>query len=197
MARHSSPPRRRPLSAADWVEAALTALAEGGLAAVAVEPLARRLGATKGSFYWHFPTRDALIAAALAEWERAETEQVIARVSVVRDPAERLRALAAASIEDRAGGLRDAALAASADHPLVQPVLQRVTARRLAYLSELFVELGWPAAMARRRGLLLYSSYLGLFHYLRATGPADLTDADLRAYSHDLVDAFVQRPLVR
>ena len=118
---------------------------------------------------------------------------MIARVRVVRDPAERLRALAAASIEDRTGGLRDAALAASADHPLVKPVLQRVTARRLAYLTDVFVELGWPKAAARRRGLLLYSSYLGLFHYLRAMGPAGLSDAELRAYTDDLVDAFVRR----
>ena len=178
------------------MRAALEAIAEGGLAAVAVEPLARRLGTTKGSFYWHFPNRDALIAAALAEWERVETEQVIERVSVVRDPAERLRALTAAAFADRAGGLRDAALAASADHPLVKPVLRRVTERRVAYLTDVFVELGWPEAVARRRGLLLYSSYLGLFHYLRATGPAGLSDAELHGYTQDLVDAFVRRRAV-
>ena len=177
MARQSPPSPRPRLTATDWVRAALEAIAEGGLAAVAVEPLARRLGTTKGSFYWHFPNRDALIAAALAEWERVETEQVIERVSVVRDPAERLRALTAAAFADRAGGLRDAALAASADHPLVKPVLQRLTARRLTYVTGVFVELGWPEADARRRALLLFSSYPGLFHYLRATSSAGLTEA--------------------
>ncbi len=185
--------RSRPrLAAADWVQAALAAIAEGGLAAVAVEPLARRLEVSKGSFYWHFPNRDALVAATLEEWERAETERPIERVRVVGDPAERLRALTAAAFADRTGGLRDAALAASADHPLVQPVLRRVTARRLAYLADAFAELGCPEADARRRALLVYTAYLGLFHYLRATGPAGLTEAELRAYARDLLDAFVQ-----
>jgi AcrR family transcriptional regulator len=54
-----------PLSKADWTEAALDALAGDGLSNVAVEPLARRLGATKGSFYWHFANRAELIAATL------------------------------------------------------------------------------------------------------------------------------------
>jgi len=45
----------------DWVEAARSAMVEGGIDAVAVEPLARRLGVTKGSFYWHFKDRRALL----------------------------------------------------------------------------------------------------------------------------------------
>ena len=53
------------LSADDWSAAALQQIGEQGVPALAVEPLARRLGVTKGSFYWHFPTRDALLQAAL------------------------------------------------------------------------------------------------------------------------------------
>jgi AcrR family transcriptional regulator len=73
------PPRQR-LSASDWTAAALDALAAGGLAAVAVEPLATRLGTTKGSFYWHFTNRDALLRAVLERWERTDTEDVITYV---------------------------------------------------------------------------------------------------------------------
>src|SRR5689334_11922394 len=58
------------LTAEDWADAALDALATGGLEAVAVEALARRLKVTKGSFYWHFGNRDELIKAALEAWER-------------------------------------------------------------------------------------------------------------------------------
>src|SRR5215831_599523 len=81
------------LSADDWAGAALAALAEGGLAAVAVEPLAARLGATKGSFYWHFANRSALQEAAVLRWEERHTEAVIARLAGLADPAERLRRL--------------------------------------------------------------------------------------------------------
>ena len=52
--------QRITLTAANWAEAALDAIAENGIEAVAVEPLARRLGVTKGSFYWHFTHREAL-----------------------------------------------------------------------------------------------------------------------------------------
>jgi AcrR family transcriptional regulator len=44
----------------DWIRAAGRRLAQGGAAAVAVEALARDLGVTKGSFYWHFRDRAAL-----------------------------------------------------------------------------------------------------------------------------------------
>ena len=61
--------RQGRLTADDWAQAALDLISEQGVAAVAVEPLARRLGVTKGSFYWHFPSRDALLQAALERWE--------------------------------------------------------------------------------------------------------------------------------
>src|SRR3546814_6866850 len=63
------------LSAEDWAQAALDVVAESGVAAVAVEPLARRLGVTKGSFYWHYPSREALLEAALSRWEAYEQEE--------------------------------------------------------------------------------------------------------------------------
>ena len=56
--------RSRRLSADDWAREALEQIAETGVSSVAVEPLARRLGVTKGSFYWHFPSREALLQAA-------------------------------------------------------------------------------------------------------------------------------------
>src|SRR5688500_18331891 len=81
------------LTVDDWTAAALEAMAGGGLAAVAVEPLATRLGATKGSFYWHFANRDALIEAAVLRWEREHTEAVIGLINAQPDPLARLRLL--------------------------------------------------------------------------------------------------------
>src|SRR5436190_23787150 len=84
---------RSRLAAADWAAAALEAFGEGGLAAVAVEPLAVRLGATKGSFYWHFANREALVTAALALWEQRSTEAKIFALDAEPDPVARLRML--------------------------------------------------------------------------------------------------------
>jgi AcrR family transcriptional regulator len=186
-----SSPSSRPLSAADWVQAAMAAIVEGGVAAVAVEPLALRLGATKGSFYHHFANRDALIAAALDDWERSQTEAVIERLELIADPGARLRAVTAAALADRAGGMRDAALVASAGHPQVGPVVKRVTARRLGYLTEMYVALGFSTPAAGRRALLLYTSYLGLFGYLRAGLGDEDGEAERRAYADELLTALV------
>jgi AcrR family transcriptional regulator len=83
---------RTRLSRRAWVQAALDAIAEGGLAAVAVVPLAKQLGATKGSFYWHFANRGALVEAALADWEQSHTAAVIAEIEASSDdPLQQLR----------------------------------------------------------------------------------------------------------
>ena len=84
---------RARLSAADWEQAALDVVAAEGVAALAVESLARVLGVTKGSFYWHFPTRDALLKAAIDRWERRDEDEIISQVEAISDPRLRLRDL--------------------------------------------------------------------------------------------------------
>lgn len=178
------PPRQRlsRLSKADWTAAALEALAEGGLAAVAVEPIAARLGATKGSFYWHFPNREALVTATLELWERTDTESVIAAIEAEPAGFSRLRTLIVSAVTGHGGrGSRvELALQATARHPLVAPVLSRVTRRRLDYLTELFTELGFASGEAARRAQLAYASYLGILQLAHATpGQADVSPAYL------------------
>src|SRR3954452_16256300 len=70
MARASQVKQEKParLDAEAWIAAAFDALAEGGIDAVRVEPLAKTLDITKGSFYWHFADRRALFDAMLASW---------------------------------------------------------------------------------------------------------------------------------
>src|SRR5262249_8826103 len=146
----------------DWITAALGAIADGGLAAVGVEPLAARLGATKGSFYWHFANRAALPEPPIRRWERGPTTDVAAEITAPADaPPAQFRRLVAGVIEraeqDRVGP----ALLASATPPAVAPALERVTATRLNLIAALLRRLGFPQAEARRRALLAYSAYLG------------------------------------
>ena len=55
------------------MRAARLALLEGGPGAVRVETLARKLRVSKGSFYWHFKDREALLEALLREWEEEKS----------------------------------------------------------------------------------------------------------------------------
>lgn len=179
-----------------WVQAALDAIAEGGLAAVAIVPLAKRLGATKGSFYWHFESREALVEAALADWEHSRTTAVIAEIEAAsEDPLQQLRLLFKRVTELAARDRIELALLATADHATVQPVLDRVTRRRIEFTARLFQRLGLPRAEARRRALLAYSAYLGHAQLVHAT-PQLLprTQAAKRAYLDDVLAALTSPP---
>ena len=55
-------------SRADWVDAAWQTLGEAGVDGVRVEALARKLGVTKGSFYWHFKNRQDLVDTLFERW---------------------------------------------------------------------------------------------------------------------------------
>ena len=180
---------RKRLSAHDWTAAALAALARGGIAAVAVEPIAASLGATKGSFYWHFSSRDALLESALLEWERTDTDDVISLVEAEPDLRRRLRRLLAVALGDgtRRGERVELALQPAADHPLVAPVLARVTQRRLGYLAALFEELGFSPEEARQRSMLAYTAYLGHAQLAHATPGVAPAGPELPAY----VDAVI------
>jgi AcrR family transcriptional regulator len=187
---------RRRLSRQVWVRAALEAIAEGGLAAVAVVPLAKRLGATKGSFYWHFPSREALVEAALADWEQSHTTAVIAEIEAASDdPLAQLRLLFKRVTELAARDRIELALLATADHPTVRPVLDRVTRRRIDFVARLFQRLGLSQAESRRRALLAYSAYLGYAQLVHAT-PELLprTQAARRAYLNDVLTALTRAP---
>jgi AcrR family transcriptional regulator len=181
------------LSREDWAAAALDALSSGGLAAVAVEPMAARLGATKGSFYWHFRSRDELIDAALQLWRHASTTSVIDSVQATAAPAEvRLRQLITQVFAPQARTGADLALLADADHPLVAPALADVTKQRLDYVTTLFRQLGFPEERARRRALLAYSAYLGQLQLLRSA-PHLLpeTESATSAYADDVFAALL------
>jgi len=184
-------PRPARLEAKAWEEAALAALETQGLAGVAVEPLARTLGVTKGSFYWHFTDRAALLQAALARWEARATESVIAWLATVDDPRERLvQLITRVSLSDRTWRIHIALGSATAE-PAVALALERVSRRRIGYLQECYALLGNNPRAARRAALLAYASYLGLTR-LRLEAPRELPEgASLRAYTEHVVAALV------
>ncbi len=174
-------PTGRALGPEDWAAAALDAMREGGAGEVRVEAIARRIGATKGSFYWHFGSRSELLAAALQRWEELETDAVIAEIDASPVPQAKLRSLL--GLVARAAGPTDlgVVLARDAAHDeQVADALGRVVARRTAYVAGLLVELGWEPERANERAVLVYSSYVGLATLSALPGwrPPDGYDAD-------------------
>ncbi|MTD45568.1 TetR family transcriptional regulator [Conexibacter sp. W3-3-2] len=182
--------RRPSKDPQDWIDAALAAVEEGGLAAVAVEPLARRLGVTKGSFYHHFADRPALLRAMLAAWEDRFVRAQQVEFDAIPDPRERLHRLLHLAYVD----LRPTVivrLLAAVDDPDVAQALARAAEVRIGMLERTFRQLGLPPARARHRAAATYGAYLGLAQ-LRTQVP-DLFDSPraLRAHVRDLEAALL------
>jgi AcrR family transcriptional regulator len=144
-----------------WVEEGLLALQEDGPAALAADRMAKRLGVSRGSFYWHFTSAVDFEAAVLAEWEDRWTNRIIAAVqSGTGTPRERLLALI-----EKTGG-QDAGLYASAkrmtrQHPDHHDAMQRIDERRIAFVAGMLVEGGVPALVASQRARIIYSWAMG------------------------------------
>ena len=123
-----------------WINEGLRALAVGGPDAVRIEALARRLGVTKGGFYWYFDDRAALLDEMLNAWERVSIDEAIERVEGrggdARARLRRLFELASSNgkmlktdLAVRDWARRERAVAAR---------LRRVDNRRMEYMRSLF-----------------------------------------------------------
>jgi AcrR family transcriptional regulator len=158
----------RSMSKSDWMRAARLALLQGGVASVRIEKLARELGVTKGSFYWHFSDREALLEALLEEWE-SEADLLIGAIgapSVVGMPAllERIAHNVVASEKGEVPS--DAAIFGWA---AVDPqIARRVNAAEAERVSLLAVMIG-DAAKAE----LVYMAYLGFILRRRHSANAE------------------------
>lgn len=193
-ARNGDTAAKASLSREAWGEAALEALAVGGLEAVAVEPLARRLGVTKGSFYWHFPSREALLREALALWEKRETVDVRAGVDELADPYERIVRLFKQGNASYKAGRLYLALAASTDDPVVGEVVRRVSSNRLAFLHRCYLDLGLSASEAHLWSTFAYATFIGNQQVHRDTPEQFPAGEDFRAYFKLMLKTLIPRP---
>ena len=145
-----------------WIDAALEALAEGGPDAVRVEVLAVRLGVSKGGFYWHFPSRQALVEEMLDAWHRRATDDVIERVeSYSADARAKLQQLFDVAMSGD-GLAEELAIRdwSRRDRGVAQR-LHQVDDRRMKYLRSLFAEICADEDEVEARSLLAFSLYIG------------------------------------
>lgn len=179
------------LSADDWAQGALDLIAEAGVSAVAVEPLARRLGVTKGSFYWHFPAREALLVAALERWETHEQEAVFGQLEAITDPGQRLRALFQLVAHEFKSHIIYSELLKALDHPAVQPVIERVSKRRMDYLTASFRQTGLNRSDAQHRARLTYAAYVGFLQLNLQLQQQRLQHDEFEAYVEHVMSTLI------
>lgn len=157
-------PANKPrLNADDWIRAGLAALTSNGPQALKAEPLARALGTTKGSFYWHFQDVPDFHKRLLATWEDHAIDAITRKLSDDNDPVKRLYQLGdmAASPGLKADGdLAETAIRAWAyGNPLASEAVHRVDQKRMALLEDILRELDLTNPDFAR---IIYSSFVGM-----------------------------------
>lgn len=158
----------------DWVNGAVAALGDGGIDAVRVEPLAKALGVSKGSFYHHFSNRRALLQALLDQWEQLGTSAIIDQVEAASDEqAGQLAALVRVSCTpDALGDAVETSIRAwAATDEIAREATARVDQRRLDYVTALLVGTGMKKAQAKRRAAMFYRVIIGDTTWRMAGGP--------------------------
>ncbi|RXH40752.1 TetR/AcrR family transcriptional regulator [Bradyrhizobium zhanjiangense] len=146
------------LSADDWIKEGLKALARSGFTALKADPLAKVMGVSRGSFYWHFADLGAFHAALLKRWREIAAEQIIADVEAGSD--EPLNALLRRSFGARLD-LERAVRNWAAFDAAAQGAVRAIDRRRLDYIEALLKQRGLDPAMAQARSQILYWTFLG------------------------------------
>jgi AcrR family transcriptional regulator len=148
------------LSAKDWLDQGLKTLAISGFTALKAEPLAKAMGISRGSFYWHFADVDAYHAAVLKHWHEVAVEQIIAGVEALPPNQSPIKQLLRRAFS-RKPALESAIRSWATLDPVARAAVRAVDRRRLGYVEKLLAASGLAPSVARSRAQILYWAFLG------------------------------------
>ena len=169
--RHQEPQARarqkRPaLGREAWLSAARQALIGEGTAGVEINKLAKRLGVTRGGFYWFFKSRQQLLDELLSYWADSSTglfEKVLDNEH--RNGLKEYRALIDLLVDEKEydpkwdGAVRDWARTSAA----VLKVVQAVDKKRIAVIEKIFLDMGYRGKHAHVRARVMYYHQVGYY----------------------------------
>ena len=151
-------------SADMWLDCAYESLLEGGVEAVRILPLAKRLNLSRTSFYWFFRDRDALLDALIARWEAQNTGNWISRNEAYADSiCEAMLNVFDCWFDDSLFDTRlESAIRNWAQQsPDIMQRLQQDDASRIEVLTATFVRFGYEPAVADVRARTTYLVQVG------------------------------------
>jgi AcrR family transcriptional regulator len=148
------------LSAKDWLDQGLRTLAESGFTALKAEPLAKAMGVSRGSFYWHFADISAYHAAILRHWREVAAEQIIANLEAASKDENPLLLLLRRTFSSKPA-LENAVRTWATIDPMARSAVLATDRRRLSYVERLFERSGVSPEVARSRAQIFYWAFLG------------------------------------
>lgn len=142
--------------------ATLDVLRERGIEGVKVVAIARRMGLTSGSFYWHFKNIQDLLDSVLEYWEDTLTGDIIENaLKFEGPPKERVRLLMHQVVREDAA-MPDGAIAVWAKSDAGAAVCyKRAMERRFKFAAWLFEQAGFAPRDAEIRGRLMVIALMG------------------------------------
>lgn len=197
MAKPATKPRTQPdssrLTRDDWLDAAYSAVVDGGFDKVRVLLLADTLGVTRGSFYWHFADHAALVSALLARWREREqaTNQALA-LRASDDPREDLELLLASALAHAGADLENmrfelALRGQGRRDPAVAEMLAEVDAQRMELFNAKFLRYTGDATKAGELAALFYLAVVGSYQALsRPNNPPQV-----KAYLQGIITRYL------
>ncbi len=191
-----------------WIDAAYALLIESGVESVKVMTVAKALGTSRTSFYWHFPDREALLDALVRRWREKNTANLVARTE-----------LYAASIVEAVLNLFDCWIAPelfdarlefairnwARTAPALKPVVERTDSDRIDAIRAMFARHGYGPDQADIRARTIYLTQVGYISMM-AEEPLDLRLARMPAYAEAFtghtprpseIDRFMSRHIGR
>lgn len=156
------PKKSNQLNKSDWLKAALELLSSSGIGAVKIVPLAKNLGVTSGSFYWHFEHRPELYGALLEYWEREMTDKAIESAKkFAGPPEERIWNLMAEVMETGMARYDLAVWHWSQSDTTANDVFTRTMDKRFRFAAWMFEQAGFDAIQAETRGRMMVVYMMG------------------------------------
>lgn len=154
------------LTEQSWIDAAVQHIIKANISDIRVEKLARDIGVTKGSFYWHFDNRQHLLRRVLEQWtERATVRITEWSKSGNADGVERIARLLAlpanASTDNHGADIELAVRSWARRDEAAADIVAKIDKMRFENFVDLIGELGFSDEEAHQRAAIALSFMLG------------------------------------
>src|SRR6202035_3690881 len=183
----AAPIRPSPLQPGDWIQAGFSQLSAHGVETVRVEILARNLGATKGSFYWHFKDREELLLRMLLRWETAEVQWLEEAAELRSGAAVRWARFVARCADPERARLEAALYAWSRQDERVASRVAAIETKRRAHVVSVLRNVGFTLSAAEKWSEVAWLICLGWMDKTTRDPEFRLSHRELGEFLSDLI----------
>lgn len=162
------------VSAVDWIDAAMKLLAREGVDAIRIDRLCAELKVTKGSFYWHFPNREALIAAIARDWTSRRPQATFEAIRALdASPREKLHRLFDLYWRDDIVRFDRAIRAWALSEPAIRKAVIATDRHMLGFVAGLLEEMGYSRDDSYMRAATIFFTGIGMSAAPHLVAPSD------------------------